>query len=117
MSPGATAFTRIPWGPYSAAIWRVSPAMPALAAVYAACLAMPTIAKPEAMLRMLPRRLRSSGKASRQKRNVLERLALIQNSKSSSEVLGGRLRIADASNVGKHVETAEPGHASFDKRG
>src|ERR1700677_2766900 len=86
MRPGATAFTRIPWGPYSAAIWRVSPTIPALAAVYAACLAMPTIAKPEAMLRMLPRRLRNSGKASRHRRNVAERLALIQYSKSSSEV-------------------------------
>jgi hypothetical protein len=44
MSPGATAFTRMPSGPYSAAIWRVSPAMPALADVYAACFAMPKIA-------------------------------------------------------------------------
>ena len=38
------------------------------------------------MLRMAPRRLRNSGNASRHSRDVLERLALIQYSKSSSDV-------------------------------
>ncbi len=52
--PGATALTRIPWGPNSRARARVNPMSPALAALYAAVSAIPTWPSRDAMLTIAP---------------------------------------------------------------
>jgi hypothetical protein len=116
MSPGATAFTRMPSGPNSAAIWRVSPATPAVGG-RVRCLfrhADDRQAGSHVEDRATP--LAQLRQGSRHSRNVLERLALIQYSKSSSDVSWADFELPTPRNVGKHIETAEPRHASFDER-
>ena len=54
VTPGATAFTRIPRPPYSRASARVSPISPAFAALYAAVSVTPIWPRRDAMLTMDP---------------------------------------------------------------